>query len=430
MLKVVALIAPLAFLVGCNAPAKPFPTVIAQEVEITLTRSACFGNCPDYTVTLDGQGNVKFSTQGESYPGEAEVHREFSRSDGVLLSGVHTDKIDPKIVSDLVERFRDANFFSLKDEYVAEVTDNPTYSLTIDTGTRSKTVVDYVGDEVGMPAVVTELQQAVDLAAGTARWVEGADGLVEWLDAEGFDYTSSTARAVVLEGAIQDATDRTIIAMIGRGVDLNGSAVHPWRGDEVTLGPALLSASIMKGRSDLFVYLADQAWIERSDKAQLEKLFADSAGGCSPSLVRSFARRGLNVDAIGEEGETALAALAGSYECESEDTRAETAQALLVLGADPNKRDAEGETAIFEVEHLPLLDLLYSRGATAKVTDKDGNSPVFSSWTDEIVLRHLKEGASPVGRYYDGRTLKEQMKSRPMPQTKKWLEANADDQGW
>ena len=106
-----------------------------------------------------------------------------------------------------------------------------------------------------MPAVVTELQQAVDLAAGTARWVEGADGLVEWLDAEGFDYTSSTARAVVLEGAIQDATDRTIIAMIDRGVDLNRGAVHPWRGDEVTLGPALLNASIMKGRSDLFVYL-------------------------------------------------------------------------------------------------------------------------------------------------------------------------------
>ena len=46
MLKVLAAIAPLAFLLGCNAQAKAFPTVIADEVEITLTRTACFGNCP------------------------------------------------------------------------------------------------------------------------------------------------------------------------------------------------------------------------------------------------------------------------------------------------------------------------------------------------------------------------------------------------
>lgn len=47
MLKVLAAIAPLAFLLGCNAQAKAFPTVIADEVEITLTRTACFGNCPE-----------------------------------------------------------------------------------------------------------------------------------------------------------------------------------------------------------------------------------------------------------------------------------------------------------------------------------------------------------------------------------------------
>lgn len=425
MLKLAFSIVLLSFCVNCTATAEPFPEVIEGEVKITLQRTACFGSCPDYTVTVDGQGNIEFRSRGENFPGEFGVHRSFFPSDGILFAGVHTDQIDPSVVVELVEQFRAAEFFSLHDEYRAQVTDNAAYILTIDTGTASKTVVDYVGQEVGMPAVVTQLQDAVDRAAGSARWIDGEAGLVEWLEESNFDFSSSRARQLALEGALNRADDRTILGLIDRGADLHAMTEHPWRDDEVILGRELLTAAIRNGRADLFTYLARNGWLERSDGRSLEALFADSAAGCSASLVRAFAAQGLAIDTLGEDGQPALAALSSVYLCNRDDDGlVETARALLELGADPNKRDINGETAIFGVEYLPLLDLLYTHGATADVIDKEGNSPALSSWNDEIVLRHLMEGAAPVGRYYDGRTLREQMEYRPMPQVERWLDAN------
>ncbi len=276
-----------------------------------------------------------------------------------------------------------------------------------------------------MPEVVTHLQEAVDQTAGSARWVDGAEGLVEWLDTTNFDFTSSRARLLVLEGALGDADDRTILDLIERGADLEAMTEHPWGDDKVILGKELLDAAIIRGRADLFTHLARNKWVERSDKRRLEAIFSDNAAGCSALLVRAFAAQELAIDAIGEDGQSALAALSSVYLCNRDDQGlVETAKAILDLGADPNKRDINGETAIFDVEYLPLLDLLYSYGATADVIDKKGNSPALSSWSDEIVLRHLMEGAPPVGRYYDGRTLREQMKRRPMPQVERWLDAN------
>jgi hypothetical protein len=40
-------------------------------------------------------------------------------------------------------------------------------------GGRTKTVTDYVGEQVGMPVVITDLENAVDEAAGTERWIKG-----------------------------------------------------------------------------------------------------------------------------------------------------------------------------------------------------------------------------------------------------------------
>ena len=56
--------------------------------------------------------------------------------------------------------------------YVASVTDNPTYVLSISIDGHEKQVKDYVGSWVGMPAVITELEDDVDAFARTDRWIE------------------------------------------------------------------------------------------------------------------------------------------------------------------------------------------------------------------------------------------------------------------
>jgi ankyrin repeat protein len=133
------------------------------------------------------------------------------------------------------------------------------------------------------------------------------------------------------------------------------------------------------------------------------------------------ARRRQSSESDDDHEGSALANLASSYQCDDESTRMAVAERLLAHGADPNRRDALGQTAIFGVENLELLNLLLARGADPRAVDYDGNSAVFESWTDEIVLRLLQAGASPTGRYYDGRTLAEQTRERSMPRTAAWL---------
>jgi hypothetical protein len=411
----------IAALLSSSAPAtgEPFPDIDHERLQISLRRSACYGSCPDYLVTIDGTGRVVFVSTPNQTDDVSEVHRSFSRSDGVLLSGRQEDRISVEEVDQLVEQFRKAEFFAFKDEYTASVTDNPTKVLTIDTGHGRKQVIDYVGREAGMPEAVTELQLAVDRLAGTARWVDGAPGLIEWLDDRGFDFTSDEAAEMAAEGAFGDAAEETLLGFIEHGVPLT-ERVRQGRGSR-PVGEALIDGALWRGLPELFAKLVELGWLERFGASKAARVFANRAGGCNATMVQAVTDAGIAIDAPDEEGQTALAALAADYRCDDDRQRVAMAERLLDQGADPNRRDDDGETAIFGVESSRLLELLYARGADGTIKDHDGNSAVFSSWTDDIVLLHLQHGASPVGHYYDHRSLREQMRERPMPKSERWL---------
>jgi hypothetical protein len=140
---------------GAPAPAlAPFPSTRGKPVVISLERTACFGRCPIYRVEIRGDGLVTY--QGERF---------------VAVTGRRTRRISPAAVRRLMAQFQAANFFALRDEYRAGMTDMPSRIVTLQIGGRGKRVVDYVGEEVGMPHSVTELEQAIDRVAGTAAWV-------------------------------------------------------------------------------------------------------------------------------------------------------------------------------------------------------------------------------------------------------------------
>lgn len=385
---------------------------------------------------IHGDGRVVFATDGEATDVVAEVHRENAFYSGVLVRGQHEDMIDTGDVDALVQAFRDAHFFGLRDEYVAEITDNPTYVLTIDTGHGRKSVTDYVGGSVGMPSAVSRLEDEVDRVAGAARWVRGAEGLVEALAATGFDFQSDEATALALNGT-QDADDSTLVALVERGAPLEMRLpdLDPLEHSPDYAGSALLRDAISYGKPRLFQALLQRGWLERLGSADANAAFARDAAGCNPEMVEAAISAGVAIDppparrrqsSHADDGSedhesSALASLATSYRCRDEAARIATADRLLAHGADPNRRNAIGQTAIFAVENLRLLNLLLENGADARVLDYDGNSAVFESWTDAVVLRLLQAGASPVGRYYDGKTLTEQMRVRSMPMTAVWL---------
>lgn len=123
-------------------------------MEITLRRSACFGFCPDYTVTITGEGQVRYDGRGS-----------------VNVVGHRTATIPAEDVARLAARFDEIGFDQLRDEYRANITDIPTYTVSITRNGHTKTVVDYGGQSAGMPREVSDLQREIDRVAGTAQWV-------------------------------------------------------------------------------------------------------------------------------------------------------------------------------------------------------------------------------------------------------------------
>lgn len=143
-----------AALIACAPVAAPAETPSMSNVEIRLTRGVCFGFCPDYTVTISGSG---------------EVHYEGRRFVNVV--GERTATIPEEDVAQLLRRFDDVGFNRLDDAYRAQVSDLPTYTVSLTRNGQTKTVVDFGGVDAGMPREIRDLQREIDRVAGTAEWV-------------------------------------------------------------------------------------------------------------------------------------------------------------------------------------------------------------------------------------------------------------------
>jgi hypothetical protein len=137
-----------------SASAESVPAGNLQTVHIKLERGPCLGRCPVYSVEIDGNGKVEY--KGDQF---------------VLVKGRRTRTIAPSDVAALLDKFRAADFWSLRPAYAASVTDIPEYRITLTIGEQTKSVVDYLGGDVGMPRRVGELETDIDRLAGTERWV-------------------------------------------------------------------------------------------------------------------------------------------------------------------------------------------------------------------------------------------------------------------
>jgi len=139
-------------LTACTTDAAPQPS--AGPVEITLTRTVCFGFCPAYTVMITGDGQVTYT--GRNF---------------VNVVGEQHATISPQAVQGLLRRFDAIHFESLNDVYRASVTDLPSTTIVLERNGHRKSVLDYGGPSAGMPQEVRELQAEIDRVAGTSRWV-------------------------------------------------------------------------------------------------------------------------------------------------------------------------------------------------------------------------------------------------------------------
>ncbi len=135
-----------------SPPQEEGPAAEYEQVRIGLERTACYGTCPVYTLTIDQDGRVQYD--GKMF---------------VAAEGRRTRQIDPGQVREIVAFALSIDFFGLRNRYEPkmQVADLPTTITSLQLDGRRKRVENYAG----APEQLRRLETMIDEAAGVAEWV-------------------------------------------------------------------------------------------------------------------------------------------------------------------------------------------------------------------------------------------------------------------
>jgi ankyrin repeat protein len=390
-----------------HVPMPPFDAT----ARITLERTPCFGTCPSYTVEISADGTVVFN--GRDY---------------VFVRGVHRRRIDPAAVRHLFALARDADFFSLRDFYAASMTDNPSYLVTIEAGGRRKRISDYVGEAVGMPSSIKALQDAIDAAAGTRRWIEGDESTVPALIAEHYDLSGfegarmlasaalagearivgqliragSPLRSAPPSGGLQDPISALTAA--ARGGDSEIVTVLLSRRDDWSLAELreAIEAANAGGSYEAFALLARRGALAGISEARTTQLLLHAAETGNPRLVAAILSRHIDVNRVDPNYPTGPALNAASGVTCRWDQSPRTCDPAMVValllhaGANPrvvNRISPESPLSLVSDPRIALL--LLRAGADPNFPDPDGEPPLFSIYNEDVAMIMLDAGANP-----------------------------------
>jgi hypothetical protein len=380
---------------------------------IRLERTACFGLCPVYSVEVAANGDVVF--QGEDY---------------VFVRGRHRTRIDPAAVRRLYDLARRADFYSLRDSYALSATDAATYIVTILSGGWRKSVADYIGASAGLPDAVTDLENAIDAAAQTGRWIEGDETVVPALLAERFDFRSYEG-ARMLAAAAAAGKARIVAQLVGAGAPLTAASPDGFREPVAVLPMAAragnrvittfllsrrtdwsqaelleaLNAAAAGGSYDTFRLLAQRGALARMTPVEASQLLRLAARSGDPRVVAAILALHPDVNRVERDSieHPVLADAAGATcnwdrpppGCEP----AVVVALLLRAGANPRIVNPRVATSpLVFVGDVRIARLLLAAGADPNFADLDGKPPIFAISNEEVALAMLEAGANPRAR--------------------------------
>ena len=150
---------------GCTPKRVPTPaetpdrSAAATGEAISLERTACFGRCPVYGITVTSTGAV-------TYEGTTNVRR----------IGRATAQISQDSVAGLLREMEQAGYFTFSERYAVSeptcrryTTDSPSAISSASFRGRTKRIEHDYGCG-GVPGALTVLEQRIDEVLGSGRW--------------------------------------------------------------------------------------------------------------------------------------------------------------------------------------------------------------------------------------------------------------------
>ena len=123
-----------------------------NDVVITLHRSVCFGTCPEYSLTIYGNGTIIY--MGKEY---------------VNVTGERVYNISQEEVQLLVNEFIEINYFALEDRYSSLITDAPSTTTSIIINGKRKSIYRYIGG----PKELKDLENKIDKVVDSKQFIVG-----------------------------------------------------------------------------------------------------------------------------------------------------------------------------------------------------------------------------------------------------------------
>lgn len=314
------------------------------DLRITLERTSCAGDCPVYTVALDGNGTVTF---------EGRAH--------VRQPGRQTRQVAPADVQQLLREAEQAGFFATPDEVTTAagqppvwIIDAPVAVVTIARNGRTTRVQSVPGDR----GFLSSFAGRIDTIAQTRPWIRlDLDTLRERVR----EHQRPTARELQdeLRIALEHDDVEVVRALLDLGADANAVAV--------TVDAPMLMLAQSPAATQLLLDAGAAP-------------FATAANGLSalwlatmksPATVRVLLKAGVPVDhPADEDGHTALW-LAACY------GNVETVTLLLNEGANPAVR-------FDNVSPVDCARQAQARRRQEGASPLDGPSPFEQDFDDTI----------------------------------------------
>lgn len=328
---------------GCPA-ANSIPVAVASSASdrdyVELRRRNCVGGCPAYTVRISGDGRV-------TWTGEKNV----------VLLGVATAGVDAIAAKGLIQEVVSRGFWGMCAAYQQGGPETPGYVTTLSLGGRTQTVEDRGGVAPGWLRVVDD---EIDGLADTHRWRHGEAGVETFGDDRAAMDSVWPKRGVtrLMKVAARGRSGELRDMLADTSLDLNAVDSSGW-----TAVMYAAQAGTLEALSLLIAARADVTRRSNAGETAMSAAVSSAVDTAPQDRVRVLWTAGVNINAADNCGVTPLMLAVRRAD------RPALVAAMVKLGADPTKRDADGNTALdylkAAVKERPALAAFYD--GTAKM---------------------------------------------------------------